>query len=84
MQKEIEKLRGYLNEGKFGFHRTYTGVLKTGIENLKKQIPECDKRIDYYKNNLKNNINNNYNIGILERLKTSISKLVSDYEKNNK
>ena len=84
IENEIEKLRGYMKEGQFSFHGTYTKDLKPGIENLQKKITECDNRINYYKNNINNNPSNNYYIGIIERLKTSISNLVSEYERSNK
>ena len=76
IHNEINKVKQYMKEGKISFNNSYIGNLRKGIENLKKQIPECDRRINFFS---KNNVENY--VLAAKRLKASINNVISDYEK---
>ena len=69
-----------MKKGEFGFNTSYTGKLQKIIEDLKMQIQECDKRIYYFKNNIRND----QNVLIVQRLKSSILNVLSEYEQFNR
>ena len=77
IEKEVKKLNSWIDEGFISFHNTYTGNLKKGIDNIKKEISVLNKLIDYYKNSQKNIEKEN----MLENMKKMIENLVSRYEK---
>ena len=76
IEKEIKKLNSWINEGFYSFHNTYSGNLKMGIENIKKEIIKCDQFINLYKKDIKNVEKQN----IAQNLKNNILRLISRYE----
>ena len=76
IEKEIKKLNSWINEGFYSFHNTYSGNLKMGIENIKKEIIKCDQFINLYKKDIKNMEKAN----IAQNLKNNILQLISRYE----
>ena len=75
IEKEVKKLNSWINEGFISYHNTYTSNLKMGIENLKKELPLCDKLIEFYKGT-----NNLGSLNIVKNIKDSIINLFSRYE----
>ena len=75
IEKEVKKLHSWIDEGFISYHNTYTSNLKIGIENLKKELPLCDKLIEFYKGT-----NNLGSLNIVKNIKDSIINLFSRYD----
>ena len=74
----VNKLNQYnkiIDQGKYNFYNTYKKDLKNGLDEIKREIPECYRLMNYYQQN-----NDLYKYEIIKNLKQDIEQTLSRYE----